>query len=235
MSVQPCVLIAEDDEDLCAMLRYNLEHIGFEVIEAHDGRSALEALTARLPSVIVLDWMLPSMSGIDVCRTVRCTPRTRDIPIVMVTAKDREEDKIQGFRTGADDYVTKPFSMPEILERIKALARRAKVQARVDPICLGDVTISKSAYKVTRAGRPIHLGPSEFQILRFLMENPHQVFSRDELLDTLWSEDVTVEPRTIDVHILRLRKAINGPGETNVIRTVRGRGYGFQASLETVG
>lgn len=217
------------------MLRYNLEHIGFEVIEAHDGRSALEALTARLPNVIVLDWMLPSMSGIDVCRTVRRTPRTRDIPIVMVTAKDREEDKLQGFRTGADDYVTKPFSMPEILERIKALARRAKVQARVDPICLGDVTIRKSAYKVTRAGRPIHLGPSEFQILRFLMENPHQVFSRDELLDTLWRGDVTVEPRTIDVHILRLRKAINGPGETNVIRTVRGRGYGFQVSLETVG
>lgn len=228
MSAAPCIVIAEDDEDVCALLRYNLEHIGFEVVEAHDGETALAAITTRLPCVIVLDWMLPALSGIEVCRTVRRTPRTRDIPIVMVTAKDQEADKIRGFQTGADDYVTKPFSVPEILERIKALARRAKVQSPNDPICIGDVSLHKSAYKVFRNGRPIHLGPTEFQLLRFLMENPQQVFSRDQLLDSLWSEDVCVEPRTVDVHILRLRKALNGPDEVNVIRTVRGQGYGFR-------
>ena len=207
------------------MLRYNLEKQGFKVDEAVDGQEALTRIAEAQPDIVLLDWMLPVMSGIEVCRQIRRRPQTRDLPVIMVTARTEDQDAVRGLNTGADDYITKPFSMDALLARMRALLRRAgAVPARGQHI-FHDILMDLTAHRVQRNGRPIHLGPTEFRLLEFLMQHPRRVFSREELLNSVWGPDIHVEPRTVDVHIRRLRKSINGDGELDVVRTVRAAGY----------
>lgn len=229
---QPHVLIVEDEETLAMMLRYNLEREGYSVSEVHDGQRALDAVEERMPDLVLLDWMIPAISGIEVCRILRRRPKTRSIPIIMLSAKGEEADKVRGLQTGADDYVAKPFGITELLARIRSLLRRTLTPVSKGSVEGADMVMDLSAHRVTRNGRSIHLGPTEFRMLRFLMSNPNRVFSRDELLTSVWGPDIFVEPRTVDVHIRRLRKAINGPGEMDVVRTVRGAGYSFDTGEE---
>jgi two-component system phosphate regulon response regulator PhoB len=221
----PTVLIVEDEAALVTLLRYNLEREGFTVVEAHDGEEALTVARERNPDLVLLDWMLPLMSGIEVCRQLRRQPATRNLPIVMLTARGEESDKLRGLDSGADDYVTKPFSPSELIARIKAVLRRAKPTLADEMLRYEDLSMDLAAHRVRRSGRDVHLGPTEFRLLRYLLEHPARVFSREQLLDVVWGHDVYVEPRTVDVHIRRLRKAINGPDETDLIRTVRSAGY----------
>jgi two-component system phosphate regulon response regulator PhoB len=221
----PTVLIVEDEAALVTLLRYNLEREGFTVVEAHDGEEALAVARERNPDLVLLDWMLPLMSGIEVCRQLRRQPATRNLPIVMLTARGEESDKLRGLDSGADDYVTKPFSPSELIARIKAVLRRAKPTLADEMLRYEDLSMDLAAHRVRRSGRDVHLGPTEFRLLRYLLEHPARVFSREQLLDVVWGHDVYVEPRTVDVHIRRLRKAINGPDETDLIRTVRSAGY----------
>lgn len=227
--MKPLVMIVEDEAALVTMLRYNLEKEGFRVSEASDGEEALTVVEESSPDLILLDWMLPMMSGIEVCRQLRRKPNTKDVPIVMITARGEEQDKIRGLNTGADDYITKPFSMPELMARIRALLRRAQPTPNKGTLNYQDIVMDLSAHRVTRGGRYVHLGPTEFRLLQYLMEHPGQVFSREELLNAVWGPDIYVEPRTVDVHIRRLRKALNGEAETDVIRTVRAAGYALDA------
>jgi two-component system phosphate regulon response regulator PhoB len=207
------------------MLRYNLEKQGFKVDEAVDGQEALTRIAEAQPDIVLLDWMLPVMSGIEVCRQIRRRPQTRDLPVIMVTARTEDQDAVRGLNTGADDYITKPFSMEALLARMRALLRRAgAVPARGQHV-FHDITMDLTAHRVQRNNRPIHLGPTEFRLLEFLMQHPRRVFSREELLNSVWGPDIHVEPRTVDVHIRRLRKSINGDGELDVVRTVRAAGY----------
>ena len=221
----PTVLVVEDETALVTLLRYNLEREGFIVVEAHDGEEALTVARERNPDLVLLDWMLPLMSGIEVCRQLRRQPATRNLPIVMLTARGEEGDKLRGLDSGADDYVTKPFSPSELIARIKAVLRRAKPALAEEMLRYEDLSMDLAAHRVRRNGRDVHLGPTEFRLLRYLLEHPARVFSREQLLDVVWGHDVYVEPRTVDVHIRRLRKAINGPDETDLIRTVRSAGY----------
>jgi two-component system phosphate regulon response regulator PhoB len=218
-------MIVEDEAALVTMLRYNLEKEGYNVIEAADGEEALTVVSERLPDLIILDWMLPVMSGIEVCRQLRRKPRSRDIPIIMVTARGEESDRVRGLNMGGDDYLTKPFSMPELLARVRALLRRSKPSQTKGVLEYQDIVMDLSAHRVTRGEEYIHLGPTEFRLLQFLMENPGNVFSREELLNAVWGPDIYVEPRTVDVHIRRLRKALNAQEGHDVIRTVRAAGY----------
>lgn len=227
--MKPLVMIVEDEAALVTMLRYNLEKEGFRVAEAADGEEALTVVEETSPDLILLDWMLPMMSGIEVCRQLRRKPNTKDVPIVMITARGEETDKIRGLNTGADDYITKPFSMPELMARIRALLRRTQPTPTKGTLNYQDIVMDLSAHRVTRGGRYVHLGPTEFRLLQFLMEHPGQVFSREELLNAVWGPDIYVEPRTVDVHIRRLRKALNGEAEADVIRTVRAAGYALDA------
>jgi len=227
--MKPLVMIVEDEAALVTMLRYNLEKEGFRVAEAADGEEALTVVEETSPDLILLDWMLPMMSGIEVCRQLRRQPNTKDVPIVMITARGEETDKIRGLNTGADDYITKPFSMPELMARIRALLRRTQPTPTKGTLNYQDIVMDLSAHRVTRGGRYVHLGPTEFRLLQFLMEHPGQVFSREELLNAVWGPDIYVEPRTVDVHIRRLRKALNGEAEADVIRTVRAAGYALDA------
>ena len=222
---KPCVLVVEDESALATMLRYNLEKQGFRVEEAVDGQEALTRIAEAAPDIVLLDWMLPAMSGIEVCRQIRRRPATRDLPVIMVTARTEDGDAVRGLNTGADDYITKPFSMDALLARMRALLRRAgAVPARGQHV-FHDITMDLAAHRVHRNSRPIHLGPTEFRLLEFLMQHPRRVFSREELLNSVWGPDIHVEPRTVDVHIRRLRKSINGEGELDVVRTVRAAGY----------
>jgi len=214
----PTVLIVEDEAALVTLLRYNLEREGFTVVEAHDGEEALTVARERNPDLVLLDWMLPLMSGIEVCRQLRRQPATRNLPIVMLTARGEESDKLRGLDSGADDYVTKPFSPSELIARIKAVLRRAKPTLADEMLRYEDLSMDLAAHRVRRSGRDVHLGPTEFRLLRYLLEHPARVFSREQLLDVVWGHDVYVEPRTVDVHIRRLRKAINGPDETDLGR-----------------
>lgn len=223
--MKPLVMIVEDEAALLTMLRYNLEKEGYRVCEATDGEEALTVVDEAKPDLILLDWMLPMMSGIEVCRQLRRKPSMKDVPIIMVTARGEESDKIRGLNTGADDYLTKPFSMPELLARVKALLRRAQPVPVKGMMSFQDIVMDLSAHRVTRGGRYVHLGPTEFRLLQYLMEHPGCVFSREELLNAVWGPDIYVEPRTVDVHIRRLRKALNGETEQDVIRTVRAAGY----------
>ncbi len=227
--MKPLVMIVEDEAALVTMLRYNLEKEGFRVSEAADGEEALTVVEETSPDLILLDWMLPMMSGIEVCRQLRRKPNTKDVPIVMITARGEEQDKIRGLNTGADDYITKPFSMPELMARLRALLRRTQPTPTKGTLNYQDIVMDLSAHRVTRGGRYVHLGPTEFRLLQFLMEHPGQVFSREELLNAVWGPDIYVEPRTVDVHIRRLRKALNGEAESDVIRTVRAAGYALDA------
>ena len=222
---KPLVLVVEDEAPLATMLRYNLEKQGFRVEEAGDGEEALTRIDEVKPDLVLLDWMLPVMSGIEVCRQIRRRSGSRDLPVIMVTARTEEQDAVRGLNTGADDYVTKPFSMDGLLARMRALLRRAGSMPAKGRLEFHDVSMDLATHRVQRNGRFLHLGPTEFRLLEFLLAHPRRVFSREELLDAVWGPDIHVEPRTVDVHIRRLRKSINGPGERDLVRTVRSAGY----------
>ena len=222
---KPYVLVVEDEAALATMLRYNLEKQGFRVEEAVDGQEALTRIAEAVPDIVLLDWMLPVMSGIEVCRQIRRRPATRDLPVIMVTARTEDQDAVRGLNTGADDYITKPFNMEALLARMRALLRRSGAVPVRGQHVFHDITMDLTAHRVHRNSRPIHLGPTEFRLLEFLMQHPRRVFSREELLNSVWGPDIHVEPRTVDVHIRRLRKSINGEGELDVVRTVRAAGY----------
>ncbi|MDA0339881.1 MAG: phosphate regulon transcriptional regulator PhoB [Proteobacteria bacterium] len=223
------VLIVEDEASLVMMLRYNLEKEGFDVSEASDGEEAMIVAEESPPDAIILDWMLPRMSGIEVCRQFRRRTITRAVPIIMLTARGEETDKVRGLNVGADDYMTKPFSMPELMARVRALLRRALPAQTKGELTYSDIVIDLDAHRVTRAGQYVHLGPTEYRLLQFLMERPGTVYSREELLNSVWGPDIYVEPRTVDVHIRRLRKALNQEGTADLIRTVRAAGYALDA------
>jgi two-component system phosphate regulon response regulator PhoB len=222
---KPLVLVVEDEAALATMLRYNLEKQGFRVEEAADGQEALTRISEAQPDLVLLDWMLPVMSGIEVCRQIRRRTNTRDLPVIMVTARTEDQDAVRGLNTGADDYITKPFSMDTLLARMRALLRRSNAVPMKGVLSFHDVNMDLAAHRVSRNARQIHLGPTEFRLLEFFMQHPRRVFSREELLDAVWGPDIHVEPRTVDVHIRRLRKSINGEGELDLVRTVRAAGY----------
>jgi two-component system, OmpR family, phosphate regulon response regulator PhoB len=223
--MKPRILLVEDEPPIVTLLRYNLEREGFEVVEANDGEEALLLATERKPDLVLLDWMLPQLSGIEVCRRLRRNADTRAVPIIMLTARGEEGDRIRGLESGADDYITKPFSPSELLARVRAVLRRTRPAVDAEQLRFEDLQMDLIAHKVRRNGREVHLGPTEFRLLRHFLEHPGRVFSREQLLDRVWGPDVYVEPRTVDVHIRRLRKAINARSESDLIRTVRSAGY----------
>ena len=229
--MKPLVLIVEDEAPLVALLRYNLEKEGFAVAEAADGEEALLQIAERRPDAVLLDWMLPLVSGIEVCRQIRRAPATRSMPIIMLTARGEEGDRVRGLNSGADDYVVKPFSLSELVARLRAVIRRAQPNADEQMLRYADVTMDLVAHRVSRAGKPVHLGPTEFRLLRHFLQSPRRVFSREQLLDQVWSQDAEIELRTVDVHIRRLRKALNQVGTGDLLRTVRSVGY----ALDRVG
>jgi two-component system phosphate regulon response regulator PhoB len=223
--VQPYILVMEDEDALATLLQYNLEKEGYDVTVAADGEEGLLQVDERLPDLVLLDWMLPKLSGIEVCRRLRGRAETRNLPIIMLTARGEESDRVRGLDTGADDYMTKPFSMTELTARIRAVLRRIRPGLADDRINHADIVIDRVAHRVRRAGKEVHLGPTEFRLLDHLMKHPGRVFSREQLLDAVWGSDVYVEARTVDVHVGRLRKALNVEGTVNPIRTVRSAGY----------
>jgi two-component system phosphate regulon response regulator PhoB len=227
--VTPYVLIVEDEDALATLLKYNLDKEGHEVAVASDGEEALVTIDERLPDLVVLDWMLPKVSGIEVCRRLRQKPETRNLPIIMLTARGEESDRVRGLDTGADDYIVKPFSMTELAARVRAVLRRIRPGLAEDRIANGALVIDRVAHRVKRDGKEVHLGPTEFRLLDYLMQHPGRVFSREQLLDAVWGADVYVEARTVDVHIGRLRKALNADAEHDPIRTVRSAGYSLEA------
>ncbi|MGG5821360.1 phosphate regulon transcriptional regulator PhoB [Falsiroseomonas sp. HW251] len=222
---KPTILVVEDEAPLLTLLRYNLEKQGFRVEEAADGQEALLRVSERTPDLVLLDWMLPTLSGIEVCRQIRRKPATRELPIIMVTARTEDQDAVRALDTGADDYIAKPFAMEALLARIRALLRRSGSLPVKGRLSWQDIVMDQDAHRVTRGGRSLHLGPTEYRLLEFFLQHPGRVFSREQLLDGVWGRDIHVEPRTVDVHIRRLRKAVNGDGEIDVIRTVRSAGY----------
>jgi two-component system phosphate regulon response regulator PhoB len=221
----PSVLVVEDEDALATLLQYNLDKEGYRVAVAADGEEALVQIDERQPDLVILDWMLPKVSGIEVCRRLRGRPETRNIPIIMLTARGEETDRIRGLDTGADDYVTKPFSMSELTARVRAVLRRIRPGLAEDRVRHGDIVVDRVAHRVKRNGREIHLGPTEFRLLDYFMQHPGRVFSREQLLDAVWGSDVYVEARTVDVHVGRLRKALNKEADVDPIRTVRSAGY----------
>ncbi|MGU3536610.1 phosphate regulon transcriptional regulator PhoB [Methylobacterium sp. A54F] len=221
------ILIVEDEEALTLLLRYNLEAEGFTVDSAVRGDEADVLLREQLPDLILLDWMLPGLSGIELCRRIRARRESERLPIIMLTARGEEGDRVRGLGTGADDYIVKPFSVPELLARVRALLRRAKPAHVASLLVAGDIELDRVSHRIRRSGREIHLGPTEFKLLEFLMQSPGRVFSREQLLDGVWGHDVYIDERTVDVHVGRLRKAINRPRQSDPIRTVRGSGYSF--------
>ena len=223
--MQPYILVMEDEDALATLLQYNLEKEGYDVTVAADGEEGLLQVDERLPDLVLLDWMLPKLSGIEVCRRLSGRAETRNLPIIMLTARGEETDRVRGLDTGADDYMTKPFSMTELTARIRAVLRRIRPGLADDRVNHADIVIDRVAHRVRRAGKEVHLGPTEFRLLDHLMKHPGRVFSREQLLDAVWGSDVYVEARTVDVHVGRLRKALNVEGTVNPIRTVRSAGY----------
>ncbi len=221
------VLIVEDEEALGLLLRYNLEAEGYDVEVVTRGDEADTRLKESVPDLLILDWMLPGLSGIELCRRLRARPETERLPIIMLTARGEESERIRGLATGADDYVVKPFSTPELMARARAILRRARPELVSTVLRAGDLEIDRETHRVRRSGREIHLGPTEYRLLEFLMQSPGRVYSREQLLDGVWGMDVYVDERTVDVHIGRLRKAINRTRDRDPIRTVRGSGYAF--------
>lgn len=219
------ILVVEDDEALRTLLEYNLSRSGFETVLAHDGDEALIKLSEDAPDLIILDWMLPGVSGIEICRRARARKETRSTPIIMLTARGEEADRIRGLDTGADDYVTKPFSVVELVARVKAVLRRSDSADPDDVKRFADISLDLGTRRARRGDREVHLGPTEFRLLECLMRRPGRVYSREQLLDLVWGRDVYVELRTVDVHVGRLRKALNRSGEKDPIRTVRAAGY----------
>ena len=223
--MKPSLLVVEDEESLATLLQYNLDKEGFRVAVATDGEEALLLIDEGLPDLVVLDWMLPKVSGVEVCRRLRARPETRNLPIIILTARGEESDRIRGLDTGADDYIVKPFSMSELAARIRAVLRRIRPGLAEDNIRYGDLVVDRAAHRVRRGQKEVRLGPTEFRLLDYLMQHPGRVFSREQLLDAVWGSDVYVEARTVDVHIGRLRKALNDGFEEDPIRTVRSAGY----------
>ena len=219
------ILVVEDEEPLALLLQYNLEAEGFEVDLIHHGDDVELALEENQPNIIILDWMLPGPSGLELCRRIRANSKTSLIPIILLTARGEESDRLRGLETGADDYVTKPFSVPELCARVKAVLRRANPESIADTLSVGDIELDRTSFRVKRGPRDVRLGPTEFRLLEFLMQSPGRVYSRSQLLDSVWGQNVYVDERTVDVHIGRLRKAINRGKEKDPIRTVRGAGY----------
>ncbi len=228
--MKPHVLIVEDEQAQAEILRYNFDRAGFDVSVAADGEEAMLSVDEKQPDLILLDWMLPGISGISLCQRLRTRADTRAIPIIMLTARSEEGDRVRGLECGADDYVVKPFSPSELIARVRAVLRRTRPALSEERLVCADISMDLGTHRVSRRGRPIHLGPTEFRILRLFMERPDRVFSREQLLDQVWGRDIHVELRTVDVHIRRLRKALGTTGEDDIIRTVRGTGYALNAA-----
>jgi two-component system phosphate regulon response regulator PhoB len=223
--MKPLVLIVEDEAPLVTLLRYNLEKEGFAVCSAGDGEEALLQIAENKPDAVLLDWMLPLVSGLEVCRQIRRSPSSRSLPIILLTARGEEADRVRGLDSGADDYIVKPFSPSELVARLRAVIRRAQPTAAEDTLQYADVAMDLAAHRVSRAGRAVHLGPTEFRLLHHFLLYPGRVFSREHLLDRVWGPHAEVEMRTVDVHIRRLRKALNIDGCRDLVRTVRSVGY----------
>lgn len=221
----PCVLVVEDETAQREVLQYNLEAEGFNVVLADNGEDALLLVQEEQPDLLVLDWMLPRVSGIEVCRQVKADPATRSIPIIMLSARSEESDRVRGLETGADDYVVKPYSVVELMARLRTQLRRTRPATMGERLSFGDIILDAAEHRVFRAGQLLHLGPTEFRLLSTLMEKPGRVWSREQLLDRVWGRDIYVDTRTIDVHVGRLRKALMQHGGDNPVRTVRGAGY----------
>ena len=225
------ILIVEDEEPLSLLLRYNLETEGYDVETVARGDDADTRLRESTPDLVVLDWMLPGLSGIELCRRLRARPETKSLPIIMLTARGEESERVRGLSTGADDYIVKPFSVPELVARIRALLRRSRPERLADVLTLGEIELDRVKKRVSRAGRDVELGPTEFRLLEFLMERPGRVFTREQLLDGVWGSEVYIDERTVDVHVGRLRKALNRGRDGDPIRTVRGSGYAIDDRL----
>jgi two-component system, OmpR family, phosphate regulon response regulator PhoB len=225
------ILIVEDEQPLVTLLTYNLEAEGYAVRVEIRGDDAAVHLLDEVPDLLILDWMLPGMSGIELCRRLRQRQETRALPIIMLTARGEESERIRGLATGADDYVVKPFSVAELMARVKALLRRANPAIASDVIALGDLRLDRTTKRVHRGDREVKLGPTEFRLLECLMKSPGRVYGRDQLLDQVWGRDAEIDDRTVDVHVGRLRKAVTGPREPDPIRTVRGAGYAFDETF----
>ena len=222
---RPMVLLVEDEGAQREVLAYNLEAEGFEVAQAANGEEALEAMAETSPDLILLDWMMPHVSGLEVCRRLKLRPETRNIPVIMLSARSEDVDKVRGLETGADDYVVKPYSVVELMARLKAHLRRVRPASTGVALEWGDIRLDPETHRVTRDGQMLKLGPTEFRLLATFLEKPGRVFSRDQLLDRVWGRDIYVDTRTVDVHIGRLRKALMALGGADPLRTVRGAGY----------
>ncbi len=228
---RPRILLVEDEQPLVTLLTYNLEAEGFDVEAENRGDTAAERLRDDVPDLLVLDWMLPGISGIELCRRLRQRQETKALPIVMLTARGEESERIRGLATGADDYVVKPFSVAELMARVKALLRRANPGLAADVIAIGDLRLDRTTRRVHRGPREVRLGPTEFRLLECLMRSPGRVYGRDQLLDQVWGRDAEIDDRTVDVHVGRLRKAVASGAEIDPIRTVRGAGYSFDETF----
>ena len=231
----PRILIVEDEESLTVLLRYNLEAVGYEVDSVPRGDEAELRIAEEPPDLIVLDWMLPGVSGVELCRRIRARKQTERLPIIMLTARGEEADRVRGLATGADDYVVKPFSVPELVARVGALMRRANPAQIAGRLAAGDIELDRETRRLRRAGAELHVGPTEYKLLEFLMLKPGRVFSREQLLDGVWGRDAEIDERTVDVHIGRLRKALSRSGEADPIRTIRGAGYAFDETYSKAG
>jgi two-component system phosphate regulon response regulator PhoB len=229
--VTPYILVVEDEDALATLLDYNLMKEGFRIERAADGEEALLKISEEAPDLVVLDWMLPKVSGVEVCRQIRAGAETRRTPVIMLTARSEEADKIRGLETGADDYVVKPFAMSELVARIRALLRRTRPELLDERLEYGDLLLDRARHRVTRSGQDVHLGPTEYRLLDFLMQRPGRVFSRERILDAVWGANTYVELRTVDVHVGRLRKALRKPNSPDLIRTVRSAGYALDADV----
>jgi len=226
---QPDLLLIEDDEAIAELIVWHFAREGYSVRQTPDGEQALMLVEERVPDIVLLDWMIESLPGIEVCRRLRRNPKSANVPIIMLTARGEEEDRIRGLETGADDYVTKPFSPRELVARVQAVLRRLRPALAGELLAYADIELDSVAHKVVRNGQIVNMGPTEFRLLRHFMEHPGRVFSRGQLLDSVWGQDSDIELRTVDVHIRRLRKAINLPGTADIIRTVRSAGYALDA------
>ena len=231
VSAAPRILVVEDEAPLALLLAYNLEAEGYIVQREERGDNAEVRLAEEVPDLVILDWMLPGVSGLEICRRLRAREATRTLPIIMLTARGEEAERVRGLSVGADDYVVKPFSVPELMARVRALLRRAKPERIAARLSAGDLDLDRETRRVYRNSRELHLGPTEFRLLEFLMEKPGRVFSRAQLLDSVWGFSAEIDERTVDVHIGRLRKALSRPRERDPIRTVRGSGYSFDETF----
>lgn len=224
------IMVVEDEAALVTLLKYNLEKQGYETVLVMDGKDVMSTAMQEKPDLILLDWMLPNVQGIDLCREIRKTYELRATPIIMLTARGEEADKVRGLSFGADDYMTKPYSIPELMARIMALLRRVQIEIPQENLAYEDLTMDFAKRRVMRGDRPVHLGPTEFRLLQYLMEKPGVVLSRESLLKLVWGGSIHVELRTVDVHIRRLRRALNEGGEPDIVRTVRSVGYALDSS-----